>query len=75
MKQKRAALYVRVSSGEQHTEMQERALREYIQRRGWSQHKIYRDIITGAAARRPGLDELLKDCRRRSIDVVVVFEV
>jgi hypothetical protein len=26
MKQKRAALYVRVSSGEQHTEMQEREL-------------------------------------------------
>jgi DNA invertase Pin-like site-specific DNA recombinase len=74
MKQKRAALYVRVSSGEQHTEMQERALREYVQRRGWVMHKIYRDKITGATARRPGLDELLKDCRHRSIDVVVVWK-
>ena len=44
----RAALYVRVSSGEQHTEMQERALREYVQRRGWVQHKIYRDKCTGS---------------------------
>ncbi len=43
MKKKRAALYVRVSSGEQHTETQERALREYVQRRGWLLHKIYRD--------------------------------
>jgi DNA invertase Pin-like site-specific DNA recombinase len=47
MKQKRAALYVGVSSGEQHTEMQERALREYVQRRGWVSHNIYRDKCTG----------------------------
>ncbi len=75
MKQKRAALYVRVSSGEQHTEAQERALREYVQRRGWLPHKIYRDKgISGATASRPGLDELLNDCRRRSIDVVIVWK-
>jgi DNA invertase Pin-like site-specific DNA recombinase len=74
MKQKRAALYVRVSSGEQHTEAQERALREYVQRRGWLQQKIYRDKCTGTTANRPGLDELLKDCRHRSIDVVVVWK-
>jgi DNA invertase Pin-like site-specific DNA recombinase len=74
MKQKRAALYVRVSTGEQHTEMQERALHEYVQRRGWIPHKIYRDKVTGVNPRRPGLDELLKDCRRRTIDVVVVWK-
>ena len=74
MKQKRAALYVRVSSGEQHTEMQERALREYVQRRGWLQHKIYRDKLTGATTSRPGLDEMLNDCRRRAVDVVVVWK-
>jgi len=74
MKQKRAALYVRVSTGEQHTQAQERALREYVQRRGWLPHKIYRDQRTGATATRPGLDELLKDCRRRTIDVVVVWK-
>jgi DNA invertase Pin-like site-specific DNA recombinase len=74
MKQKRAALYVRVSGGEQHTEAQERGLCEYVQSRGWLLHKIYRDKCTGATAKRPGLDELLKDCRRRSIDVVVVWK-
>src|SRR6266576_5288486 len=74
MKQKRAALYVRVSSGEQHTEAQERALREYVQRRTWTLHKIYREKCRGATASRPGLDELLKDCRHRSIDVVVVWK-
>jgi DNA invertase Pin-like site-specific DNA recombinase len=29
---------------------------------------------TGATANRPELDELLKDCRRRSIDIVVVWK-
>jgi DNA invertase Pin-like site-specific DNA recombinase len=37
-------------------------------------HKIYRDKCTGATASRPGLDELLRDCRRRSVDVVVVWK-
>ena len=74
MKAKRAALYVRVSSGEQPTEAQERALREYVHRRGWVLQKIYRDKCTGATGSRPGLDELLKDCRRRAIDVVVVWK-
>src|SRR6266446_2080556 len=74
MKSKRAALYVRVSCGEQHTESQERALREYVQRRAWVLHKIYRDKCAGATANRPGLDELLEDCRRRAIDVVVVWK-
>jgi DNA invertase Pin-like site-specific DNA recombinase len=75
MKSKRAALYVRVSTGEQHTQSQERALREYINRRGWVLHKIYRDRgISGATTRRPGLDEMMKDCRRGSIDVVVVWK-
>ena len=63
MKQRHAALYVRVSGGEQHTEMQERALREYAERRAWVVHKTYRDRCTGATASRPGLDELLKDCQ------------
>jgi DNA invertase Pin-like site-specific DNA recombinase len=74
MKQTRAALYVRVSTGEQNTESQERALKDYVQRRGWIVQKIYRDKCTGASASRPGLDELLRDCRRRSVDVVVVWK-
>ena len=50
MKAKRAALYVRVSSGEQNTGAQERALREYVQRRGWTLQEIYRDQgVSGAS--------------------------
>src|SRR5882762_85003 len=75
LKTKRAALYTRVSSGEQNTEAQERALREYIQRRGWKLQQIYRDQgVSGACSNRPALNELLKACRRGSVDVVVVWK-
>ena len=75
MKTKRAALYVRVSTNEQDTEAQERALREYVQRRGWKLQKIYRDQgLSGASSKRPALNELLKACRRGSVDVVVVWK-
>ena len=74
MKIKRAGLYVRVSTEDQHTESQERQLNEYVERRGWKLHKTYRDKMSGATVSRPGLDELLKDCRRRAIDVVVVWK-
>jgi DNA invertase Pin-like site-specific DNA recombinase len=75
VKTKRAALYTRVSSGEQNTGAQERALREYVQRRGWKLQQIYRDQgVSGASSNRPALDELLKACRRGSVDVVVVWK-
>lgn len=75
MKPKRAALYTRVSSDEQNTEAQERALRDYVRRRGWIVQKIYRDRgLSGANANRPALNEMLRDCRRGSMDVVVVWK-
>jgi DNA invertase Pin-like site-specific DNA recombinase len=75
MKAKRAALYLRVSSGEQNTGAQERALREYIQRRDWKSQQIYRDQgVSGASSSRPALNELMKACRRGSIDVLVVWK-
>jgi DNA invertase Pin-like site-specific DNA recombinase len=64
-----------VSSGEQNTGAQERALREYVQRRGWKFQQIYRDQgVSGASSNRPALTELMKACRRGSVDVVVVWK-
>ena len=75
MKQKHASLYVRCSTAEQNTEAQERALTEYCGRRGWTIYKVYRDKgISGASLRRPALDDLLRDCRRGAIDVILVFK-
>ena len=71
------AIYVRVSTTEQNTKAQERELREYATKRGWSIQGIYRDAgISGARTSRPGLDRLLRDCRQRKarIDVVLVWK-
>jgi DNA invertase Pin-like site-specific DNA recombinase len=73
MKAKRAAIYVRVSTAEQETDLQETELREYCDNRGWS-CTIYRDKgQSGAKNDRPALNALLGDMRKRKFDVVVVW--
>jgi DNA invertase Pin-like site-specific DNA recombinase len=71
----RAALYARVSThAGQNPEMQLAELRTYCQRRGWEIAGEYVDAgISGAKERRPELDRLLADCRRRRADAVVVY--
>lgn len=72
---KRAAIYVRVSTLEQDTELQENELREYCDRRGWS-YRVYRDKgQSGAKNDRPALNQMLSDMRRRKIDVIVVWKL
>jgi len=73
---KRAALYARVSTnnGHQNPEMQLNELRSYCERRGLEIAGEYVDNgVSGAKERRPHLDRLLADCRRRSVDAVVVY--
>ena len=74
MRVKRAGIYTRVSAKEQHPEIQEKELVEYVSRRGWT-HRTYCDKgISGATEKRPGLTALFEDCRRKKIDVVVVWK-
>jgi DNA invertase Pin-like site-specific DNA recombinase len=75
MGNKKAAVYARVSSLDQHPEMQEVELVDYVKRRGWSLYKIYTDKgVSGKVERRRGLDALLEDCRQKKIDIVVVWK-
>src|ERR1700690_1837633 len=71
----RVAIYARVSTLHgQDPQMQIRELREYCQRRGWEIVGEYVDAgISGSKERRPQLDRLLADCRRRRVDVVLVY--
>src|SRR6516225_3336784 len=71
---KRVVAYGRVSTGEQNTGAQEKAIRDYVARRGWTLQKVYRDEISGSTNRRPGLDQMMKDCRRGSVDVLVTWK-
>jgi DNA invertase Pin-like site-specific DNA recombinase len=70
---KRAALYLRVSTVDQHPETQLYDLRSLAAQRGLEVVQEYTDKISGAKARRPGLDQLMTDARRRRFDVVVVW--
>jgi DNA invertase Pin-like site-specific DNA recombinase len=72
---KKAAIYTRVSTMDQHPEMQKRELVDYVKRRGWSLCKEYSDKgVSGAVERRRALDEMLMDCRRKKVDIVVVWK-
>jgi len=71
---KRAALYCRVSTLDQNPETQLRELRQFAGQRGFQVAKEYVDRgVSGTKARRPGLDRMLEDARRRRFDVVLVW--
>ena len=70
---KRAALYMRVSSVDQHPETQLLDLRQMAAQRGYEIVKEYTDRISGVKARRPGLDQMMRDARRSRFDVVLVW--
>lgn len=75
---KKAALYLRVSTGEQTTENQRRELEAVAERTGWEVVEVYEDhAVSGAKGRdrRPEFDRLLKDAARRRFDVVAVWSV
>ena len=69
---KRAALYCRVSTADQHPETQLYDLRELAKQRGLEIVREYTDIISGAKSKRPGLDQLMADARRHRFDIVIV---
>jgi DNA invertase Pin-like site-specific DNA recombinase len=70
---KRAAIYVRVSTAEQETDLQEHELKEYCEQRGWS-WVVYRDKgQSGTKNDRPALTAMMSDLRRRKVDVIVVW--
>ena len=69
---KRAALYTRVSTADQHPETQLYDLREMAKQRGYEVVHEYSDVISGSKAKRPGLDALMADARRHKFDVVLV---
>jgi DNA invertase Pin-like site-specific DNA recombinase len=70
---KSAAIYVRVSTADQHVESQLYDLRELAVQRGFEVVKEYRDCgVSGRRAKRPGLDALIADAGRKKFSVVLV---
>ena len=71
---KRAALYVRVSTVDQHPETQLHELRTFAAQRGLQIVGKYTDHgFSGIRARRPELDRMMEDARRHRFDVLLVW--
>lgn len=71
----KVAIYVRVSTNDQSTEMQLNDLHEYVKARGLEIYKIYEDAgISGTKESRPSLNKLMDDARKRKFKAVLVWK-
>ena len=61
----RAALYARVSRPIKEPENELQELRRYVEARGWTAQEFVDHGISGAKDKRPALDELVWDAKRR----------
>jgi len=71
----RAAIYARVSTLDQEPENQLLELRRYVEARGWTAVEYVDKGVSGAKDRRPALDLMLRDARRRKFDVLVCWRL
>lgn len=77
-KPRRAALYLRVSTDGQSTDLQRRDLMQACEHRGWTVVDVYEDAgISGGRGRegRPAFDRLCQDAIRRHFDVIAAWSV
>lgn len=75
---KRVAVYVRVSTGSQTVENQEREIRAVAAQAGWKITKVYADrAISGGKPReeRPAFREMCDDAVRRKFDTVAAWSI
>src|SRR5689334_7595881 len=68
-------MYARVSTFDQEPENQLTELRRYVGARGWEAREFVDHGVSGANERRPALDEVVRDAKRRRFDVVVVWRL
>jgi DNA invertase Pin-like site-specific DNA recombinase len=70
---KRCAIYARVSTSDQRVDNQLFDLRQFAAQRGLEVVAEFTDVgISGSKARRPGLDTMLRDARKRKFSVLIV---
>jgi DNA invertase Pin-like site-specific DNA recombinase len=70
----RAAIYARVSTSEQDPAHQLRVLREVASRRGWAATE-YVETVGGTSKARSAFDAMMRDVRRRKVDVVAAVDL
>ena len=72
----KVALYTRVSTQDQSVEMQLSDLRKFCEQRGFEVYREYSDEgVSGTREKRPSLDELMRDARKRKFDAVLCWRL
>ena len=76
----RVGLYPRVSGHEQEDNYsipeQIDRMKKYCEARDWMVYKIYTDsAYTGSNMERPGLQDMIKDCEKGKLDMVLVYKL
>jgi putative DNA-invertase from lambdoid prophage Rac len=75
-KPKRVGLYLRVSTMDQSTDLQRDELLRHCERQNWTVTKVYEDKASGSSSRnRKMFEQLMLDCQRRHLDVVLVWKL
>ena len=70
----RIARYLRVSKLDQDPQLQDDESAQFAAARGWTVVDTYLDHgVSGARERRPELDRMMKDARKRRFDAIVVW--
>ncbi len=72
---RRIAIYARVSTVDQHPEVQLERLRQYAAARGVEAVEFVDHGVSGRKDKRPALDKLLGTARRREVSAVVVVKL
>ena len=72
---RRAAIYARVSTLDQEPENQLAELRRYVEVRNWTAVEYVDKGVSGSKDRRPALDELVGDAKRRRFDVLICWRL
>ena len=71
----RAAIYARVSTFDQEPENQLQELRRYVEARAWTAVEYVDRGVSGAKDRRPALDQMIGEAKRRQFDVLVCWRL
>lgn len=72
----RVAIYVRVSTQDQSTDLQEQQLLEYASARGWVDGvQIFKDKATGTNMERPELRRMLREARAGRVDLILCWKL
>lgn len=71
----RAAIYLRVSTAEQHVDNQAPEVEQLAQSRGWHVVGTYSEKVSAAAKVRPEFDRLLRDAHQGKFEYILVWSL